>query len=227
MNIHIIRHVDFENEGAVRQWAQERGHKIKRTMLQKGESLPDPDSPDCLFVMGGPMNVYEEMEYPFLKNEKRFLKELVRRKTRVIGICLGAQLLADVLGAKVIKNREKEIGWFDVGLMEEAKKTRLMEGIPARFKAFHWHGDAFTIPAGAVRLAKSEACLNQAFIYDDHILALQFHLEAEREGVSKLVKNCGNELKAGKYIQSPEMISDDKVDYAALHTILYRLLDNF
>jgi GMP synthase-like glutamine amidotransferase len=204
MRIHYLQHVPFEDAANIAVWARGRGYPITRTLLYENEPLPPLDSFDLLAIMGGPMNVYENDAYPWLVGEKRFIRDAIDGGRRVLGICLGAQLVADVLGGRVTGNAEKEIGWFEVTLTDDARQDSLLAGFPPRFVPFHWHGDTFSIPPGAVRLARSEACENQAFQYGDRVLGLQFHLEYSADSFEQMQANCGEELVEGRYIQKAD-----------------------
>jgi len=125
------------------------------------------------------MNVYEEDKYPFLRDELSLIESCVKSETKVLGLCLGGQLIARALGAKVTKNPVKEIGWFNIQITDAGKSSPLFSGLPEKLKVFQWHGDTFGIPEGARHLARSELCENQAFVYDNTALALQFHVEIE------------------------------------------------
>jgi GMP synthase (glutamine-hydrolysing) len=206
MNMCILRHVTFEDEAHIGAWAQKKGYSIKSTELFKDEPLPDPDGADLLVVMGGPMGVYDEKQYPWLLEEKRFLEKSIARGKKIIGICLGAQLLADVLGAKVYKNRYREIGWFPVRKKPDGKDDPIAGVFPETFTPFHWHGDTFDIPSGATCWAESDACPAQAFSFGDRIIALQFHLESTAGSIALLLENCRSELTPGPYIQDEESI---------------------
>ena len=227
MKLHYIQHVPFEGPAAVLDWARERNWESRGTMLFNSEPLPDISSFDMLVVMGGPMGVFDEEDYPWLVDEKRFLKEVIEAGRPVLGICLGAQLLANVLGAHVQKNIVKEIGWFPVSLTPPGWESPLFKGIPATFEAFHWHGDMFRIPEGGVQVANSEACPNQAFTWNDRVVGLQFHLETTRESLESLVSNCGDELRVeAEYVQKPEVILEEGRDYTSMRNNLFKLLDN-
>jgi GMP synthase (glutamine-hydrolysing) len=201
MKIHFIQHVPFEGPGTIRDWALRRGHGLSRTAIHENEPLPAMDAFDWLVIMGGPMGVYDESVYSWLAPEKRFIGEAVAAGKTVLGICLGAQLLAVVLGGAVRRNVHREIGWFPVRLVPAAEGIPAFAGLPRSFTAFHWHGDTFGIPPGAVRTAESDACAAQAFVYNDKVIGLQFHLESTAESVEALVRNCGEELVEGNYIQ--------------------------
>jgi len=228
MKIHYIQHVEFETPANILKWANEKGHEITGTHLYKGENLPDLDQFDFLVVMGGPMGIYDEEEYPWLKKEKEFIKKAIENDKLVLGICLGAQLIADVLGAKVYKNKEKEIGWFPVELTEKAKNSKIFNDFPEQFTAFHWHGDTFDIPKGAIHTVRSEACENQAFEYNDgKVVALQFHLEVDKKAVERLIENSQEELKEkGKYIQSPDEMLKNNEYFEEIEKLLFEMLDN-
>ena len=204
MRCHFLQHVPFEGPAYIHTWCHENKVRLDRTALYKGEPLPSMNDFDMLFVMGGPMGVHDTGEYPWLIEEKRFLEKAIGAEKRIIGICLGAQLIADVLGAPVTRNPEKEIGWFPLTGTDTAEAPLL----PKSFYAFHWHGDTFGLPAGARHLAKSEACENQAFLYDERILALQFHLESTALSIKDILLNCADELVPGKWIQSADSILD-------------------
>ena len=209
LRIHYLQHVPFEGPGFIESWALVRGHRLTATRLYAGHRLPATEEFDWLFILGGPMNVYEESRYPWLAREKRFIGEALREGKVLIGICLGAQLLACVLGAKVTRNACVEIGWYPVQKASQASQSSLSGFLPDSFPAFHWHGDTFEIPRGAVHLARSEACENQAFAFDERVIAFQFHLESTRESVENLIHSCPEDLAEGPFIQSPlHMLAD-------------------
>lgn len=225
MRIHYLQHVPFENLAFIERWVESRGHSLSVTQLFADEPLPSVGLMDWLIVLGGPMNIYEEDRYPWLAREKRFIGESVKSGKIILGICLGAQLIADVLGAQVTKNTHREIGWFPVEATSDAAGEDLHNFFPHRFMAFHWHGDTFGIPAGAVRLARSEGCENQAFAYGDRVLGLQFHLESEPESVQRLIGNCGDEITRGPYVQSPEQMLSDGDRFRNINDLMGKILD--
>ncbi len=224
MRIHYLQHAAFENLAAIEPWARTRGHRLSATRFHENESLPRMDVFDWLIVLGGPMNVYEEDKYSWLADEKRFIEKAVRQEKRVLGICLGAQLIATVLGAQVRRNTEREIGWFPVERVETRRETNLFEFLPRTFLAFHWHGDTFDLPTGAVHVARSEGCDHQAFVYTDRVAALQFHLETTCESVEKLISHCAGDMMEGKFVQKPDemLTSDERFD--EVHRLMEILL---
>ncbi len=200
MNIHWLQHVSFEGLGCIEPWLEASPHAVSCTRLWAGEKLPGIGNIDGLIVMGGPMGIYDNEQYPWLAAEKAFIKEIIDQDKPVLGICLGAQLIADVLGSNVWKNEQKEIGFFPIS----GKKVSNVWNFPEEFLAFHWHGDTFGIPDGAVHLASSEATENQAFVYNDNVLALQFHLETTENSLLALYKNCSDEIGGGPFFQCLE-----------------------
>ncbi len=203
MRLHVLEHVPFEGPASIADWARRRQHALSETRFFEAPRLPKPDAIDGLIVMGGPMSVGDEDEYPWLRAEKHFLAACIEKGLPVLGICLGSQLLAEVLGSAVYPNRYKEIGWFPVELTEAAMDAPLFNGLPRKMDVFHWHGDTFDLPRGARLLASSRACRNQAFLYADHVLGLQFHLEVTQRSIAALVENGADELVEGRYIQQP------------------------
>ncbi len=227
MRLHYIQHVAFEGLANIRSWAENQGWTLSATHIYRGEKLPEPEEFDWLVVMGGPMNIYEEKEYPWLAAEKQFIGKAVEANKTVLGICLGAQLLADVLGGRVVRNQHKEIGWLPVVLRPEGSRSVLFKGFPAEFSALHWHGDTFSLPPGAVMLAESEACPAQAFsAKGGRVVGLQFHLESSPESVGLLIENCSDELVEGKYIQKADAIMKRVDHFAAISTSMGLLLEN-
>lgn len=226
MRIHVLQHVPFEGPARIGAWAAAAGHCLTSTRLDLGEPLPEIEALDWLLVMGGPMNVDEHERYPWLAAEKAFLGRVVAAGKTVIGVCLGGQLIAAVLGARVSRAAEKEIGWFPLRLTPQARELALFDGLPERFTAFHWHGDTFAIPAGAVHLAESAACPNQAFLYQERVLGLQFHLEATPESIAGLLAHCADELVPGRYVQTAEqMQAGIERRCEEINRILCRILD--
>ncbi|MBD3347221.1 MAG: amidotransferase [Chitinivibrionales bacterium] len=204
MKIHYLQHVSFEDPAAICTWARKRGHSVSGTKLFKREPFPPPESFDLLTIMGGPMSIHDGNEYPWLDDEKRFIDRTLEQGKTVLGICLGAQLIAHVLGARVYRNKHKEIGWFPVHLTKHGKSSRFLGSLPEKFTAFHWHGEMFDIPQGAVKTSYSYGCSNQSFEYENRVVALQFHLESNRESIAKLIEHCNNEITEKLFIQTKE-----------------------
>ena len=222
MRMHVLQHVPFEGPAEIETWATAKGFSITTTRFWLGELPPEPGGIDWLTIMGGPMSVHDESEYPWLAAEKTFVKAFIQSGGPTLGVCLGAQLIAEVLGGGVRKNAQKEIGWFPVSLASSAPP---FDAFPAAFSAFHWHGETFDLPPGARHAARSEACENQAFVYGRSVVALQFHLEVTRAAVERMLENCGGELHEAPYIQSREAILANHDGLAAARACLESLLD--
>lgn len=226
MRIHYLQHVPFETPGYIAEWVHQKGHTITGTHLYNYERFPDLEQFDWLIILGGPMNIYEEQEYPWLADEKQFIKEAIANRKAVLGICLGAQLIADVLGGEVTKNPAGEIGWLPVELTAEAFRWAYFEHFPETFPVFQWHNDTFSIlPAGAFCLAESEACSHQAFIYSDRVIGFQFHLESSAENISALMHYCAAEMKPGIYQQNEQQIRSGMDLLPAANSLMREFLD--
>ena len=206
LSIHAFMHVPFEGLGCMEQWISENNHTVSYTRFYEDYKLPNVDDIDWLIVMGGPMGVYDESVYPWLAEEKAFIKQAIKKGKVVIGICLGSQLIAEVLDAKVYPNKQKEIGWFNLQLTDEGRAEQLLNGFEDAFPVFHWHGDTFDLPVGSKCLFTSDITRNQAFIYNEKVLGLQFHFEVTAESMTEMVKNGLGELIACETIQSAEQI---------------------
>jgi GMP synthase (glutamine-hydrolysing) len=227
MRIHYLQHVAFEGLGYIETWSRQKGHALTATALFADEPLPRPDALDLLVIMGGPMGVHDTAEHAWLTQEKRFIENVLRAGKKVLGICLGAQLMADVLGARVFKNSHKEIGWYPVCRTPTAEGSPLTAIIPGQFHAFHWHGDTFDLPSGALHLAQSEACRHQAFFFPPAVIGLQFHLESTQESIAQLITHCGHELVTGPYIQSAAQIRGQEGRIALSNEHMGAILNHF
>lgn len=222
MKAHILQHVPYEGLGSIAPWLESRQAKISYTRFFETDRLPAPRSVDLIIAMGGPMSANDEQKLPWLVPEKQFIRDAILQGLPVLGVCLGAQLIAGALGANVYRNPVKEIGWFPV------RAAPVPAGhlcLPADCMAFHWHGETFDLPPGAVRLASSDGCKNQAFQIDRNAVGLQFHLEATPESVSELVENCRDELVPGPYIQSERELREASVSsYRTINAAMNQVL---
>jgi GMP synthase-like glutamine amidotransferase len=203
MHAVILQHHPIEGPGSLSPWLARHATSTRIVRLYAGEEYPAPNVVDLLIVLGGPMSVNDEGEFPWLITEKAFIRQVIDRQRPVLGICLGSQLIASALGAEVRPNPVKEIGWLPIEGI--AASTALPFTIPST-TVFHWHGDTFNLPTGAILLARSAACAHQAFLYQEKVLALQFHLETTPELVKLFIETGQDELVAAPYIQSPEAI---------------------
>jgi len=225
LNIHYFQHAAFEGLGSIETWASQYSHSLTSTKFHEKVWFPDLKDIDWLIVMGGPMNVHDEDQYSWLKGEKQFIRQAIEAGKTVLGICLGSQLVSEVLGAKVYRNLEKEIGWFDIELTPYAKTGKLFFNMEDNLKVFHWHGDTFDLPENAIHLAGSEASKNQAYIYKEKVLAMQFHIETTMKSMRQMLENCRNDLTPGKYVQTENEILNSEQLMAENRKTLFTILD--
>lgn len=227
MRVHYLQHVAFEGLGSIAAWLEAREARLTATRLyeEPAPRLPSADELDWLVVMGGPMSVNDEATHPWLVAEKQLVREAVAASRVVLGICLGAQLVASALGARVAPGPEPEIGWFPIEPVEGAGASPFAPLFARPREVFHWHGETFDLPPGAVRLARSAACPNQAFSLGDRVLALQFHLEMTPEGVAALADHCGDELVPRPWVQSRDAMLADPGRFDAIHAAMAQLLE--
>jgi GMP synthase-like glutamine amidotransferase len=227
MRIAYLQHVPYEGPGSIAAWAQARGHDFVAHHVYRGDALPDPQAWDALVVMGGPMGVHDQVDHPWLHAEKACIQGWLAADRPVLGICLGAQLLADVLGAGVRRSEQREIGWFPLRRLPDAQASWLGQILPAEFEVFHWHGDTFAMPSGAVALAASDACANQGFVHEERVVGLQFHLEMDLATAQSLVDNTEASLAPAPYVQPPEVMLSQPERFATLRGPMFRLLDHW
>jgi GMP synthase-like glutamine amidotransferase len=223
--IHYLLHVPFETPGFIEKWASERNILQTYTRFFDGDPLPDTNAFDMLIIMGGTMGVYDTEKFPWLTDEKAFIKQCAVRNKTILGICLGSQLLADALGAKVYPNQQKEIGFFPIKKTKASETFQLFSNFPQTINVFHWHGDTFDLPIGAVHLLQSDACKNQAFIYGNKIMGLQFHLEMTEETLKKMLHHGKHSLIKAPYIQSPAKIIAGQNNLPVCNQLMHTILD--
>jgi GMP synthase-like glutamine amidotransferase len=225
LRIHYFQHVVYEGLGSIEEWINSSGHTLTSTKFFDNAVLPELSAIDWLIIMGGGMSVNDEKEFPWLVPEKQFIRKAVEAGKTVLGICLGSQLVSSALGAKVYKNKEKEIGWFDIHITNAALPDNLFNEAGRKFKVFHWHGDTFDLPENAVHLASSDACKNQAYLFGGKVLAMQFHLEPTLKSLQQMIEHGRDDLDPGKYVQSEEELTADKQLFESNRKILFKLLN--
>lgn len=222
MHVHYLQHVPFEGLGCMEQHFRARGHELTSTHLYIGQGLPQIGTIDWLVVMGGPMGVYDDT-CSWLKREKHYIREAIFSGRMVLGVCLGAQLIADALGAGVRGNGCREIGWFPVEIDHET--APLLRGVlPRKLEAFHWHGDTFDIPENAVPFASSEACKNQGFLLGNKVMGIQFHLESTPASVRSLIRNCGADLDGSPHVQTEAEMLAVRERFTVINEMMTTLL---
>jgi GMP synthase-like glutamine amidotransferase len=201
MKIHLLEHDPLDFQTNIDVWAAKRGHALARTEVFRGAPFPGPHDYDWLMVMGGSQHAWEETLHPWLVGEKKEIARALAAGKPILGICFGAQLLAEALGGQVFTHRQKEIGWHPVRKTPEGESSPLLHAVPDRFLTFHWHSDHFRLPQDAVRLAASDCSENQAFSHPAHpILGLQFHPEYTREMVGHFAREFGAQWTPGPFV---------------------------
>ncbi|WP_022962523.1 type 1 glutamine amidotransferase [Halopseudomonas pelagia] len=218
MRAHYLQHADFERLGSIRPWLESRGYRITCTRLHLDEALPPLGDIDLLVIMGGVMSVNDEQEHAWLVAEKAFIRSAIDHGLAVLGVCLGAQLIANVMGSRVWPNSMREIGWFPIQAIDHGRED--VFSFPEQIKVLHWHGETFELPPDAIHLASSGACHHQAFQLGDRIIGLQCHLESTPSQVKAFVEATPvAELEPEEWVQSPEhllSIPDDELEQATV-----------
>lgn len=204
------------------EWLQSQGWRQEYTRFFQGDALPDVHAVDAVVAMGGPMSVHDEARLPWLRQEKAFLLECMQGGVPVLGVCLGAQLMAAALGAEVGPSPDREIGWHAVQTEGGARATAL--GFTEPFTALHWHGEMFDVPPGGERLASSAGCPNQAFVWGERALGLQFHLEATPESVAEMVTHLADYETPGRWVQGADALVAGAQKHANESNVLMRRL---
>jgi len=221
MRAHHLQHASFEGLGSIKAWLQNAGYEISITKVCESMKLPSPNEIDLLVLTGGPMSVNDE--FSWLSLEKEFVRRVIEFSKPVLGICLGAQLMANAMGGEVFPNPVKEIGWFPVQSVATKPDTTFV--FPESTRVFHWHSETFSLPPGAIRIAESAGCQNQAFQMGKSVIGLQFHLETTSESAQELVSNCKDELVPSRYVQCEEDILSNRLEnYAAINQLMANLL---
>lgn len=226
MRIHAFINYSVADLGTIEEWVNARNHTITWNNVYENSEFPALESFDMLIVLGGVMGAYEEEAYPWLVKEKHFIRNAIEANKFVFGICLGGQLIAEVLGGKVYPHQYQEIGWWDISFTDEVKKHPIFSNLPRQVTMFQFHGDTLELPEQATWLAKSDACQNQAFVYGDRVVGLQFHPEFNEEKLQEIVRIHGSEIEKGPFAQLPNQFLGKKERMKNAKKYLFRLLDN-
>lgn len=221
MSVLIIKNIATEGPGTIEEFLTRKDISFTIVDLSSGEIPPPLDEFDTLVIMGGPMSVYDDLDkYPHLVTGSRIIREAINRDIGVLGICLGCQMVAYCLGAEVYQGSEKEIGWYHIELTGDGLRDPLMRRLAShpkvgdfwrRFKVFHWHGDTFDLPLGAVLLASSNLYKNQAFRYGNKVYGFQFHIEVTADMISEWVKDSSD---ANRVMKETEEIYEELIGRA-------------
>ena len=228
MRLHLLEHDPIDiSENNITIWADKKGYSVDRTDVFKGVKLPAHTDFDWLIVLGGSQHVWQEQEHPWLAAEKRFISEALANDKIILGICFGAQLLAETLGGRVFSNKQEEIGWYEVTVSDEGKASYLLKNAPPQFLTFHWHSDHFTLPPVCTRLAFSEPTANQAYtVKNSPVAGLQFHPEYTLELINYFAINYGHEWQKAQYVADKEVVLSESEQIPDTYWLMKLLLDN-
>lgn len=226
MRVHCFQHVPFEGLGSIEAWTRTTGSEVSWTRFFESDAVPLPDDVDLLVVLGGPMSANDDATFPWLAAERRWIREAIEDEKGVIGICLGAQLIARTMGARVYPNREREIGWWPIEGVGAGETHPAWAAVRSETMVFHWHGETFDLPPGAVHLARSAGCEHQGFRMGERVMGLQFHLESTPAGVRDMVSHGRDELAPSRFVQSESaLLSADDARYEAANALMAETLD--
>jgi GMP synthase-like glutamine amidotransferase len=228
LRLHLLEHDPLDLSGTnIDLWARDRGHTVSRTYVCSGDPLPELADLDWLMVMGGSPHAYDEVANPWLPAEKALVARALDRGTPILGICFGAQVLAEALGGSLYPAGCGEIGWHEVRLTEEGRRSFLFRNLPDRFETFHWHVDHFTLPPGCLRLAESSAAPNQAFLCPGRPVAgFQFHPEYTLELVDYFAREHSETWVPDTFVPGPEAVLARNRTMEKTYWLMETLLDN-
>lgn len=214
-----IMHVDIEGPETIAPFFEKHGFKSKIIKLYDGESLPkDFDGIDAVVCLGGPMNVYEEDKYPYLKDENVFIQQVLKKEVPFLGICLGSQLLSKASGGQVTRSPKEEIGWRTISLTSDGQKDPLFKDLTRDFLVYQWHGDMFSVPAGGKLLAAGPDCPRQALRVGKNAYGIQFHIEITDKSIT--------EWSDEYFANNPELLKARKAEMLKAYEINRKLFEN-
>ena len=225
MNILCLTHADFETPGIIEQWALEQNLAFQIKRPYRGESLPDIDPFDFLIIMGGPQSPLKLDQFPYLSLEINLIRSAIAQNKKIVGFCLGAQLIGEALGAKTERSPEKEVGVYPITLTSEGEKDRLLKDFPSSFPVIHWHNDMPGLTQDSVVLASSLGCPRQVVRYKENIYGFQCHLEITLAGIKTMLAAVPEDLNPSKFTQSETVLLNQ--DYRSINDKMIQILDVF
>lgn len=224
MKILAVTHAAFESLGVIEDWIKQKEHHLKTISPYQGDPTPQYTNDfDFLIIMGGPQSPLKLDKYPYIKDEIELCKLAIQNNKLVLGICLGAQIIGEALGATTAQSPNKEIGEFPVFVTEAGKSDPFFKHLYPSFSANHWHNDMPGLTDDMELLAKSEGCPNQAFKYKEKVYGFQFHLEPTLKDIEGFIQHAHGDLKAGKYVRSINELR--ATNYSAINKNMFRFLD--
>ena len=223
MKMLIITHASFEKPGSILSWALKNNYSVDEVMPYRGQVIPDVSPYDFVVVMGGPQSPLEIDKAPYLVDEIAAIKNAIHQNKRLVGVCLGAQLIGEALGAKTEKSPHREIGCYPLTMLEAAQADPVFKSLPKTIDVMHWHSDMPGIADGAELLAKSEGCPRQIYRYGDRIYGFQCHFELTKELVADMIESCPDDLRTGQYVMTKEQLMN--VNYGEINARMDSVLD--
>lgn len=225
MDILCITHADFETPGVIQDWALENNYSFKLEKPYREETLSSIDRFDLLIIMGGPQNLQKLTNYPYLIAEINLIKEAITKNKKVLGFCLGAQLIGEALGIKTLSSPEKEVGVYPIDLTLEGINDPLLKNIPKSFPVIHWHNDMPGMNNNSVLLASSRGCPNQIIKYRNNVYGFQCHLEMTLNCIKKMIAASPEDLTPSRFTQTKEKLLAQ--DYTSINNLMISILSQF
>lgn len=225
MDILCITHADFETPGVIQEWAENNSYNFKIEKPYREETLSSIDRFDLLIIMGGPQNLQKLTNYPYLIAEINLIKEAITKNKKVLGFCLGAQLIGEALGIKTLSSPEKEVGVYPIDLTLEGINDPLLKNIPKNFPVIHWHNDMPGMDNNSVLLASSSGCPNQIIKYKNNVYGFQCHLEMTLDCIKKMIVASSEDLSPSKFTQTEEKLLAQ--DYTSINNLMINILNQF
>ena len=225
MHILCITHADFETPGIIEDWAKNRNHSFKIQKPYKGEVLAKIDEFDFLILKGGPQSPTKIEEFPYLNDEIVLAQNAISQNKKVLGFCLGAQIIGESLGAGTLRSPEKEVGVYPITLLPDAENDPVLKDLPTQFSVIHWHNDMPGLTDSAIVLAQSEGCPRQIVRYNQNTYGFQCHLEITLDGIKTMIDNVPEDLEPSKFTQTESDLLAQ--DYESINHRMFNILDNF
>ena len=225
MKIHIFQHISVKQPGAVLDWITKNKLDYQIHLIKNGDALPTLEETDFLIILGGALHINDEEEHPWLRPDINFVRKIIDLNKPVLGICLGAQIIARALDFKVEKNEYREIGWHNVMLNNNAKQNHFFKDIPHKFIPLHWHSDIIRLPENISSLVYSNATDSQAFTYKNTI-SVQFHIEQTEKTLDIMLEKANDYLIKDKFVQTADEIRLGYNNLIDSNNILFHLLDS-
>jgi GMP synthase-like glutamine amidotransferase len=228
MKIHMLEHDTYAGLTNIDLWAQQNGHQVERTFLVDGTGMPDPDTFDRLVITGCFGHAWDEANLPWLRPEKDYVRRILDQGTPVLGLCFGAQVLAEILGGRVFVNEQPEIGWHPVRLTQEGTESSLLRSVPELFTTFHWHNDHFSLPPHCTQLAESDVSPNQVFASTQYpAVGIQFHPEYTLDLVRTYARDHGHEWAPAPYVMSRSEVLENASRLPDTYWLMEAIITNW